>query len=73
MAYRGPDMLVVLRADTGEEVAKAELDSVGQAAYLTTHPDRRHVLLDIGEGQEEARARKGRKSSERRLLLLALA
>ena len=30
MTSRGPDLLVVLRADTGEVVAQKELDSVGQ-------------------------------------------
>ncbi|KAF7184636.1 hypothetical protein CNMCM7691_005879 [Aspergillus felis] len=52
MADRGPDILVVLRAETGEEVARTELDSVGQGAGLALHPDGRHVLLDVGEGQD---------------------
>jgi hypothetical protein len=52
MADRGPDILVVLRADTGEEVARTELDSVGEGAELVLHPDGRHILLDVGEGQD---------------------
>ena len=52
MADRGPDMLVVLRATTGEEVANAELDSVGQGGLFALHPDGRQVLLDVGEGQD---------------------
>jgi hypothetical protein len=52
MTSRGPDLLVVLRADTGEVVARAELDSVGQGAELVQHPDGRHVMLDVGEGQD---------------------
>ncbi|GIJ99684.1 hypothetical protein Aspvir_003685 [Aspergillus viridinutans] len=52
MADRGPDILVVLRAETGEEVARTELDSVGQGARLALHPDGRHILLDVGEGQD---------------------
>lgn len=52
MADRGPDMLVVLRADTGQEVARTALDSVGEGANLALHPDGRHILLDVGEGQD---------------------
>ncbi|RAO72882.1 uncharacterized protein BHQ10_008894 [Talaromyces amestolkiae] len=52
MAKRGPDTLVVLRADTGQEVARTELDSIGEGAKLALHPDGRHILLDVGEGQD---------------------
>lgn len=52
MADRGPDILVVLRADTGQEVARTILGSVGEGAQLVLHPDGRHVLLDVGEGQD---------------------
>ncbi|KAE8382387.1 hypothetical protein BDV26DRAFT_253886 [Aspergillus bertholletiae] len=52
MADRGPDLLVILQADTGEEVARRKLDSVGEGASLALHPDGRHVLLDVGEGQD---------------------
>lgn len=52
MADRGPDILVVLRADTGQEVARTELDSVGQGASFALHPDGRYILLDVGEGQD---------------------
>jgi hypothetical protein len=55
MANRGPDMLVVLRADTGDVVAKVELDSVGHGAHLAQYPDGRHVLLGVGEGQDGAK------------------
>ena len=41
MANRGPDILVVLRAETGEEVARTELGSVGEGAKIAPHPDRR--------------------------------
>ncbi|KAL2860947.1 YncE family protein [Aspergillus lucknowensis] len=51
MADRGPDMLVVLRADTGEEVARTELGTVGHAAHLAVHPDGQ-LLLEVGEGQD---------------------
>ncbi|KAJ5377578.1 uncharacterized protein N7496_004987 [Penicillium cataractarum] len=52
MTDRGPDRLVVLLASTGETVAQAELDTVGQAAQFVQHPDGRHVMLDVGEGQD---------------------
>lgn len=52
MCGRGSDLLVVLRADTGEEVARTELDSVGEGAELALHPDGQHILLDVGEGQD---------------------
>lgn len=49
---RGPDLLVVLRADTGEVVAQVELDTVGQAAQFVQHPDGSHVMLNVDEGQD---------------------
>lgn len=52
MADRGPDTLFVLHADTGREVARTELDSVGEGGELIPHPDGRHVLLNVGEGQD---------------------
>ncbi|KAL4892306.1 hypothetical protein BDV59DRAFT_202812 [Aspergillus ambiguus] len=52
MADRGPDILVVLRADTGDEIARSELGSVGQGSIFVPHPDGHHVLLDVGEGQD---------------------
>jgi hypothetical protein len=52
MADRGPDSLVVLRAETGEDVTRTELDTVGQGAVIALHPDRRHILLNVGEGQD---------------------
>jgi hypothetical protein len=52
MSDRGPDLLVVLRADTGEVVAQVELDTVGQGAQFMQHPDGRHIMLDVGEGQD---------------------
>lgn len=52
MADRGSDLLVVLRADTGQEVGRTTLNSVGEGAQLLLHPDGRHILLDVGEGQD---------------------
>lgn len=55
MTDRGPDRIVVLLASTGEVVAQAELDTVGQGAQFVQHPDGRHVMLDVGEGQDGAK------------------
>ncbi|KAJ5678633.1 hypothetical protein N7462_006877 [Penicillium macrosclerotiorum] len=55
MTSRGPDRLVVLRADTGEVVAQVELDTVGQGGLLVPHSDGRHVMFDVGEGQDGVR------------------
>lgn len=55
MSDRGPDLLVSLRADTGEVVAQVELDTIGQAAQFVQHPDGRHIMLDVGEGQDGVR------------------
>lgn len=52
MADRGPDTLFVLRADTGQEVARKDLTSVGEGGELFLHPDGQHVLLNVGEGQD---------------------
>lgn len=52
MMDRGPDLLVVLLARTGELVAQEELNTVGQGAQLVQHPDGRHILLEVGEGQD---------------------
>ncbi|KAL6408564.1 uncharacterized protein AUP68_08424 [Ilyonectria robusta] len=53
MADRGDhDMLVVVRADTGEVLAEADLDTIGHGAQHVQHPDERHVLLEVGEGQD---------------------
>lgn len=52
---RGPDTLVTLRVSTGEVVAKAELDSVGEGGRIALHRDDRHILLGVGEGQDGAR------------------
>lgn len=51
----GPDLLVVLRAETGEEVARRELDTVGSGGQIALHPDGKHILLDVGEGQDGVR------------------
>ncbi|OJJ01901.1 hypothetical protein ASPVEDRAFT_41457 [Aspergillus versicolor CBS 583.65] len=48
----GPDLLVVLDASSGAEIAREELDSVGQGAIITVHPDGRNILFDVGEGQD---------------------
>jgi hypothetical protein len=55
MSDRGPDLLVVLGADTGEVAAQVELDTVGQAAQFVQHLDGRHIMLDVGEGQDGVR------------------
>ncbi|BCS26800.1 uncharacterized protein APUU_51511S [Aspergillus puulaauensis] len=52
MNDRGPDLLVVLDPDSGDEIARVELDSVGQGATFAVHPDGRTLLLDVGEGQD---------------------
>ncbi|KAH7108801.1 hypothetical protein B0J13DRAFT_570171 [Dactylonectria estremocensis] len=53
MADRGDhDMLMVLHADTGEVVAEADLDTTGHGVQHVQHPDGRHVLLEVGEGQD---------------------
>lgn len=52
---RGPDTMVILRASTGEMVARAELDSVGEGGQLALHRDGRHILLGVGEGQDGAK------------------
>jgi hypothetical protein len=64
MADRGPDILVVLRAETDEEVARTELESVGKGTVIALHPDRRDIRLSVGEGQD------GVKSYERRSLAM---
>lgn len=49
---RRHDTLVVLNSDDGEVVAEATLSTVGEGAELIQHPDGRHVLLGVGEGQD---------------------
>lgn len=51
----GPDLLVVLDASSGAEIAREELDSVGQGATIAVHPDGRNILFDVGEGQDGAK------------------
>lgn len=55
IANRGDDKWVVLSADTGEVVAEVFLGTVGHAGRHVQHPDGRHVLLDVGEGQDGTR------------------
>lgn len=62
MADRGPDQLVVLRADDGEVVATAELDTSGHGAQFVQHPDGHHILFDVGEGQDGSRIFRARLS-----------
>ncbi|OJJ59282.1 hypothetical protein ASPSYDRAFT_31890 [Aspergillus sydowii CBS 593.65] len=52
MNDRGPDLLVALDADLGDEDAWVELDSVGQGATFALHPDGRNILFSVGEGQD---------------------
>ncbi|KAJ5180111.1 hypothetical protein N7492_003321 [Penicillium capsulatum] len=52
MNDRGPDLLAVLHASTGQVAATIELDSVGEAGWIILHPDGRHILLGVGEGQD---------------------
>ena len=62
MADRGPDQLVVLRADVGEVIATAELDTSGHGAQFVLHPDGHHILFDVGEGQDGSRIFRARLS-----------
>ena len=48
----GGDRWLVLDAVDGRVVAEALLPTVGQGAHQVVHPDGRHVLLDVGEGQD---------------------
>lgn len=52
MANRADDKWVVLSADAGEVVAEVFLGTVGHGGRHVQHPDGRHVLLDVGEGQD---------------------
>ncbi|KAM5354105.1 hypothetical protein ACJ41O_000755 [Fusarium nematophilum] len=53
MAGRGHrDIWVVLRVDTGEVIAEADLDTVGHGGQHIQHPNGQHVLLEVGEGQD---------------------
>lgn len=54
MVDRGPDLLVLLDAETGLELARKELDTAGQGALLVLHPDG-YLLFDVGEGQDGAK------------------
>jgi hypothetical protein len=61
MARRGdgPDQWVAVDAVTGDVVATAELDCVGQGGTQFAHPDGVHMLLDVGEGQDGSRVYRG--------------
>ncbi len=48
----GGDRWLVLDAADGRVLAEAPLPTVGQGARQVMHPDGRHVLLDVGEGQD---------------------
>lgn len=52
MANRADDKWVALSADAGEVVAELSLGTVGHGGRHVLHPDRRHILLDVGEGQD---------------------
>ncbi|KAF9776393.1 hypothetical protein IL306_005437 [Fusarium sp. DS 682] len=52
MANRGDDKWVALSADTGKVLAEMSLGTVGHGGQHALHPDGRHVLLDVGEGQD---------------------
>lgn len=54
MVDRGPDLLVLLDAKTGLELARKELDCAGQGALLVLHSDG-YLLFDVGEGQDGAK------------------
>ena len=46
------DKWVMLSADAGEVVAELSLETVGHGGRHVLHPDGRHILLDVGEGQD---------------------
>ncbi|WP_147453829.1 hypothetical protein [Nocardiopsis sp. Huas11] len=57
-AWHGPrrtDRLLALDPATGGVLAESDLGSSGHGAELLPHPDGRHVLVGVGEGQDGGR------------------
>ncbi|WP_377269807.1 hypothetical protein [Peterkaempfera sp. SMS 1(5)a] len=61
----GGDRWLVLDAEDGRVLAEAPLPTVGQGARQMMHPDGRHVLLDVGEGQDGVQLFRGALVGER--------
>jgi len=61
----GLDTWLAVDADTGRILAQTDLGSAGHGGEHIAHPDGKHMLLDVGEGQDGTRVYRGRLDGDR--------